>query len=420
MEFDLTQLVVALIFAANAGFIAFIALKTTLIKGDGTFATRLFLSALSLRLVLAIATYYFTPRGFFAGDELTFWGYGWDIAGYWQGINPQPYAQHNITNYQQLNAVLFYVFGYNELLPRFLNCLVGALTAVNVYLLGVRLFDNPSGRIAGVLAAFFPSLVLWSGLNLKDTLIIYCITVVALNSLGLREGTSISRILFIALGLIGISDLRGYLFYPVALVAVWIVIMPVGKNIIRNMPVAVVVLTIALTLFLVLSPAERYFSPLLSEGVQRIKIMQEGFKLSGARGTVARSAFPFALEAPTLTGLIFYLPLALVYFLLAPFPWQLRSAVEWLSFPEMAIWYVIVFRAFRGIKMGLRQNLRQVLPILFLVTLVAISLAAVITNVGTAYRFRALPAVFLLVFAGAGLKGTPLGNLILRKWPGLK
>jgi 4-amino-4-deoxy-L-arabinose transferase-like glycosyltransferase len=415
IEFDLTQLTVALIFAINTGFLTFLALKTTLAKGDRAFAGRLFLSALSLRLAFSILAYYFTPRGFFAADELSFWGYGWDIAGYWLGINPQPYPQYNITNYQQLNAILFYVFGYNELIPRFLNCIIGALTAASIYLIGVKLFDIQTGRIAGILAAFSPSLVLWSALNLKDALAIYCVAVVVLNSLALQQRISVTRILFVFLGLIGISDLRGYLFIPTAVVAVWFVITPAGKNFIRNMLVAAFLTAVALTLFLVFSPGERYLSPILSEGVQRIKIIQEGFKLGAGRGAIAGSAFPFALEAPTLTALIFYLPLALIYFLLAPFPWQLTSLTQWLTFPEMVIWYFLVVKVYRGIRIGLRQNLREVLPILFLLALIIVSFATVISNVGTAYRFRALPLTFLLVFAAAGLKGTSLGNLILRK-----
>lgn len=69
-----------------------------------------------------------------------------------------------------VEAGLFLISGYNVPVGLIANCFFAGITAVLVFDASRRLFGSVPALIGYVLVAFWPSLVLWSALNLKDAL----------------------------------------------------------------------------------------------------------------------------------------------------------------------------------------------------------------------------------------------------------
>jgi hypothetical protein len=69
-----------------------------------------------------------------------------------------------------LEIGLFMIFGPDVRIPILLNAALAIVTALLIFDATRRLFGSTVGLVAAAIVAFFPSLILWSALNLKDSL----------------------------------------------------------------------------------------------------------------------------------------------------------------------------------------------------------------------------------------------------------
>ena len=65
--------------------------------------------------------------------------------------------------YPYLLGVVYWIFGPGFLVPRLLQCLLGAVTCVLTWRLGCELFDRRVGAVAGFAAAFYSMLIFYEG-----------------------------------------------------------------------------------------------------------------------------------------------------------------------------------------------------------------------------------------------------------------
>jgi 4-amino-4-deoxy-L-arabinose transferase-like glycosyltransferase len=70
--------------------------------------------------------------------------------------------------YFYVNAVFYYLFGLTDIPIKLLNAFIGVLVTRHVFFLARDLFGPQVARTTGLLANYFPSLVLWSALNIRD------------------------------------------------------------------------------------------------------------------------------------------------------------------------------------------------------------------------------------------------------------
>ena len=70
-------------------------------------------------------------------------------------------------------TVLYKVFGTGVILPRILKALFSAWTCILLYKLTARTFGESTGRMAGLICALMPSLIIYCGLHLKETEMVF-------------------------------------------------------------------------------------------------------------------------------------------------------------------------------------------------------------------------------------------------------
>ena len=148
---------------------------------DKWFVNRLFGVALGIRIVWVIASYFYykavtgVPFEIDAADSL---GY-YDMATWWHGC-----SWREIWEYIQLMAsgegvsdigyplyltVLSKLFGLNVIVPRIIKALISAYTCILLYRLSSRTFGEETGRMAGIMCALMPNLIIYCGYHLKET-----------------------------------------------------------------------------------------------------------------------------------------------------------------------------------------------------------------------------------------------------------
>lgn len=369
-----------------------------------SFLLQLFAWALLLRVLVATGIFIFNKQEFFGGDAITYDFFGYAQMQAWQGDTYFKAVSYRFAEGQasawgmvRMVAVIYTIIGRNSLAIQFVNSVVGAATAILVFLCALQVYNNVRvAKIAAVFVGFFPSLVLWSAQGLKDAPIVFFLVLAILASLRLSEKFSLKYAAILVLSLFSILSLRFYVFYMITVAIGGAFVIGLQKitptNFVRQFVVLILV-GVSLMYLGVTRYADSQLSRYASlETIQR------------SRNDLARagSGFGQEVDVSTTQGAIATIPLGLVYLLFAPFPWQLASLRQSITFPEMIIWWASFPLLVLGIWYSIKYRLRQISPILIFTTMLSIAYSVFQGNVGTAYRQRAQLLVFYFIFVAVG------------------
>ena len=144
------------------------------------FIPLLFAAALLFRIVWVIASYYYyirttgIPFEFAAADSI---GYheeaewlsteDWSVAWLYY-FGPTANGISDI-GYPLYLTFLYKVFGPIIIIPRLIKAFLGAFTCLLLYKLSSRTFGEEIGRMAGIMCALMPNLIIYCGYHLKET-----------------------------------------------------------------------------------------------------------------------------------------------------------------------------------------------------------------------------------------------------------
>jgi len=372
---------------------------------DGSFLLKLFVAALLVRMILGTAIFVFQGQEFFGGDALTydFVGFaqlqGWSGDKYLAGA-ADSFLKNSGSGWGMvyLVAAIYKLVGRNMLAVQLLNSVLGAVTAVIIFLCAHQVFKNGRvARVAGIAVAFYPSLVLWSSQGLKDGPIVFCLALAILATLKLGEKLSVRYFVALVFALLALLSLRFYVFYMicVAIAGAFVIGMQtVTATSFARQLAAVILAGLALTYFGVTRSASVQFQEYANlERVQRSRI---------DLAKSADSGFGRDVDVSTTTGALSTIPLGVLYLLFAPFPWQVGSLRQSITLPEMIIWWASFPLLVLGLWFAIKYRLRMISPILVFTFMLTLSYSVFQGNVGTAYRQRAQLLVFYFIFVAVG------------------
>ena len=149
-------------------------------KKETDFITWLVILALLLRFTWVVFFYYScinltgTPFEQGAADSVGYheearWlaGENWGVAmKYYFG--PGSYGISDV-GYPLYLTVLYKIFGVNVFIPRIIKAVLSAITCVLIYRISSRTFGEGVGRMAGIMAALMPNLIIYCGYHFKET-----------------------------------------------------------------------------------------------------------------------------------------------------------------------------------------------------------------------------------------------------------
>jgi 4-amino-4-deoxy-L-arabinose transferase-like glycosyltransferase len=332
-----------------------------------------------------------------APDEETYFTEGWRLAHYWSGevlVLPKRFHADAPLGYFYLNAGFIYLFGDTDVPLRLVNALIGASSCVYIYLLARGLFGPTIGLRAAKLFQFFPSLILWSAVNIRDIWVVALIVYASWKSYEVMRGYSHRALFSLVAALYGITLFRDYLFYIVALPPVIAFLIGARGHLVRNFTLSA---TAALAVVLLVQQGAVAETTHRRMSLEALSEMRRDYATGG-------SAFHEQVDISTPGRALAFLPIGVLYFLFSPFPWQITSFLKALSLPEMLIVYCLFPAIIRGLFHTLRQRFRESLQILLVTGLLTVSYALGEGNVGTLYRHRAQVIGFYLVFAAVGME----------------
>lgn len=149
------------------------------------FARNLFVVALLLRVVWVVFSYYFyisqkgDPFEFDGGDS-----YGYHYEAEWLSGEPWSFVWNyylgegkgvSDMGYPFYLMLLYRLIGPNIIVARLLKAIYGSITCILLYKLAARSMNEQVGRMAGIFAMLMPNLIIYCGLHLKETEMLFLI-----------------------------------------------------------------------------------------------------------------------------------------------------------------------------------------------------------------------------------------------------
>ncbi len=365
---------------------------------NGSNLLTIFLLALTLRWLVSVVVYYTvysTRPGLLAPDEYYYDWAGMYVADYLHGRVPDPAGEVYTPGIVWLSAAFYYVLGHVPMVPKFINCLGGAWAAVLTALIAMRIYPVVVARRAGMLAAVFPSLVMWSSLNIKDCSTLLGAEIALLAFLHLRERFRLWLVGLFILSLLYIATNRAYeiLFIGASVGASFF--FTKLRHLLRNL-VVFTLLVMALLVIVRQTDADSVPGSSDETTFERVNAARSAYVMdTGSAMNVD------LVDASTPSGLAMWLPIGLAAFYFAPIPFTGTSAISLATSPEMLLWYFLLPSLFRGLREAVRSRLRAIAPVMLYVIVSSLGWALVVTNIGTLFRFRAQIMFFPLILIAA-------------------
>ena len=383
------------VFAVVAGWYAYRQ------EEHGEFLLQIFIAALLIRLVVASLIFANYGQDFFGGDAFTYDFLGQTQIQAWSGDS---YAMVLLRNRMSGWGMGYFVgsvyvlIGRNMLAIQFLNSVMGAVTAVVVFVCAQEVFKNTRvSKLAASAVAFYPSLILWSAQGLKDGPIVFLLALAILATLKLGKEFTVKYVCVLVCALLCLLSLRFYVFYMIATAVGGSLVIGSRQfsaiSFIRQFAI-LVVLAVALTYVGVPKFASEQY-----ETFGNLERVERSRRDMARRG---ESGYGEDADVSTVDGAISNVPLGLLYLLLAPFPWQLTSLRQAITLPEMIVWWASFPMMIIGAWFSMRYRLRMIAPILIFTTLLSLAYSVFQGNVGTAYRQRSQLLVFYFIFVAVG------------------
>jgi 4-amino-4-deoxy-L-arabinose transferase-like glycosyltransferase len=354
------------------------------------------LAALGVRLAAATAFALIPSLRVFHEDASGYEINGMTIASMWRGDYP-PFPMTDTPGVLYLSGAIYYVLGIYRPAFSYFNCIVGTVLVFCVYRLAIRLFHPAVGRLAALLVAFMPSMILWSSMALKDTTVTLALVIALSSCVSLKQRVTPLAVAGILLTLALIHSFRFYMLYFVGFAIVLSLALDRGVRFFTGVYKQIFLVAAALGLFALLGITDR------AEQNMDFLTLEAASRYRYGMAITARSGFAADVDVSTPAAALAYLPVGIAHLLWAPFPWQMVSLGPLLAAPETVFWWFLFLPTAQGVVLAIKRRLADTSPLLIFTVTITCAYSLIHGNVGSAFRQRSQILVFLFIFSAAGI-----------------
>ena len=362
---------------------------------ETSFLTKVCLVGFLIRFMLAII---FSAKNMSFPDSYAYESYGLSISQEWKmgNFNNNYPATHFL--YYAYNALFYYLFGFFPSIVRLFNAFLGILAGINVYTIAKQISGKATARLTVVLTIFFPSIIMWQVFNLKESLVVFLLTLIIKQLILYRENFNIGMLiltLFYSL-LLTLTRVYSGVFMSIVIIIFFLAF----GNLSKTKRYAIILVSLVLIGVLTYKSGVGLFGYKYAQGYDISYINNS--RIVEYRGG---SEVLMDEDTSTLGSLIKFTPLGYLYFLFSPFPWQVDgSMLQFASLLENILWYVLFLAFPFGVYAAYKKQ--KVACFLLLIILFAFTgfYSIQMGNMGLAYRMRGqlLPIFFIFISIGIG------------------
>ena len=367
---------------------------------DADFQVNIFLWAFSIRLWMGMIFYGWDLTGVFGDEDAAGYILGWELAENWyrngidgfiSDLSMVFFDRQNVGQGLIWGIPMFIAGGPSRMIVSAINSFAGALLVIVIFMIARRVFGSATARIAAILVTFWASIILLSAGTSKEMLVIFFEWTLLYLLIRNPTGVTPKDGLLAIPSLLALYMMRFYALYMIAAAFLFRFIVARREHIVRNVVFGSLVVGSIMIFLNAGGVITRDFSRLERQN-RNIESWRENVADQTGTGVEVYSEYDSATVA---------IPVATVYFFLAPFPWDafggsLRNAF---GAVENLFVYIILILGFPAIKIFFKDKFVEMAPIFVFCALYAGLHIWGLSNVGLAWRHKQtiMPLFFMLV-----------------------
>lgn len=359
--------------------------------------------AFALRLTAIILNNYFYQLPDAVGDSSNFEFLAYECSkdGFLNALSQYPNGKCSQSFFISYIIGIFYsLFGRDILIGQSISLLFGTLSVLITYILTKKLWGDRSAVKASWFVAFFPSLILYSSLIMREPYIVFFLLLALNHSVNFVILPSL-RSFFLTTSFFLIASLfHGSIFIGL-IVFFTIIIIGNFKKILQKTRIHKITFSSFCIFFLVTSFVLSLF--LINLKIPKIGNLHDIAQIKQTvlnknksfRGT---ASYPEWLNSNTISELVLKTPLKILYFTYSPFPWDVKKTSHLIGLTDGIFYLYLSYLILLNKKNIWRDPRSRVILLILLAYIVVYSIA--IGNFGTGVRHRSkFVAIFILLAA---------------------
>jgi hypothetical protein len=330
-------------------------------------------------------------------DAMRFERNAWQAAEAWLAGTEAGVKLAGSGYYTRLIAWLYYLLGRVPLAAQFVNVLLGTLVIFIVYKTALVLFENKkAAHIAALITAFFPTLVLYSAITLREAIVVFSLAFSFYCFSRWLKGGRVINVLS-ALALIFISSIYhgGVVYIGGAYLIVLSFYRPQDKKwllLSRQLVLGIVLGVVYFSLF---------FNFFGSKALTPAEITPERLARHATKTSKDRGAYLEETAPETHTDIATQTLSRTVYLFFSPF--KVRDRIDYLGVFDTSLYIALFVLSFIAIIKLWKKNKALVLTFLLMILFFAGVFSWGASNYGTAIRHRQKIVFLLIIMASYSL-----------------
>ncbi|MFX0140549.1 MAG: glycosyltransferase family 39 protein [Candidatus Hodarchaeota archaeon] len=301
----------------------------------------------------------------------------------------------SVRSYSFFMSWFYYLFGDHQILIRFINAFFSTLTIAKVYLICIEIFnDKRTARFASFIVALFPSIIIFTCLNMRDSLVLFLSMAMLHRFILITKSKKklINLFLFI-INLILITLLRNQnlILFSFIFLIYFMYLFSKNFNLSKRSFLAYIIICVIVLSFI-------FFKHDFSHSILQYSNIEMKWRSTGG------AAYLQGITYNNWYDIIKYIPIRLLYFTFGPFIWDVRSIFLILAFFEALL---IIFFCYCTIKFFIKSRIK--IDLKYKVILISFGIfglvanAIIDSNYGTAIRHRMNYVIIFFIFASSYL-----------------
>ena len=379
--------------------IALVSLMTVILALKKPEISRIIYTALALRvLVILIGNYLILlPDSTKDADGLEYLAWSYGKNGFLNTLDNFPGM--NSFFYSWLIGVLYSIFGRSIMMAQSFGLMFGVGTVYLGWILTKRIWDNRTAIKVAWLLALYPSLILYSVLTLREVYSSFFLLVAMYGIFNWVKNNSYNSVYLTMFGFIGATFFHGALILG-GIVFLVIILLNSLKKIskiftsLHFYPQAFFI-TILAAIILQFYFLDKFYIPKIGY----FSDISFGYFINELKGRmIGGASYGEWAMISTVEEFYYKLPLRVLYFLFAPFPWDIQKPYHLIGMFDGLLYLFLFILIIRNIKVILKDPFLRIMLIILLFYFLAFGFG--VSNFGAGLRHRTKFTAEIIILAG--------------------
>jgi 4-amino-4-deoxy-L-arabinose transferase-like glycosyltransferase len=389
--------------------ISLICLLTLLLALRWPSVSKILYVALFVRIILLLVGHYIVALPDSTADAITFERAAWQLAQedfYWilENFNGDDSRYKNAQFNSWLIAIPYSLFGRSVLMAKSMSLLVGMGSVFMGWLLAKKIWENHVAKKVGWVIALFPSLVLYSVINMREAYIVFFLLVALYGVISWSQTNNLKSIILAMTGFYCASLFHGAMMVG-GIAFLGVVVISISKEFIRSLSnyrlnIKYIIIMIPVLIVVASFASNKFSIEYLGTFERLININYLISKTEAATRGVA--AWPEWTIINSPIEMFYKAPIRGMYIVFAPFPWDVIKTKHLIGMFDAFLFMYLSFLIFKNIK-NIWNNFS--LRIIFIILLSYIFVFGIgVGNFGTGIRHRSKFVVMFILLAAPLIK----------------